>query len=1113
MMHAPWRAPFGVLSVVRLFAAAVLAALLLSACGGGGGASPTVTPAVQLGIDVQPQDQSVVEGDSLSLNVVARHVDGYQWQQLSGGAWTAVPGATGSTLQMRATAELDGASFRVLVRGGGAELASSAVTVRVRRLVVAPSVLTHPAAATVMEGQDVTLHVTAQGTSLTYQWELSRPEGGWTEAPGGNAASLTWAVLALADDGRCARVRVSNSAGAVTSEPACVRVTPAPKLPEFLTQPADASAVERQNASFVVSAIGTPVPTLRWQTLGSGGWVDHGETRNTLTLGALGMADDGRQVRVIATNAAGSVTSRVATLRVVPYTVPPSIGGIANPAPGWAGMTPEMRAYQIGGIPAPTLQWQLSLDGGAWTNVNGATAEVYTAPPLAYGVKTRYRVVVSNSVGSATSDAVLYEPIALAPTITQDPISQQVTNNGTVTFSVTVDSAAPFTYQWREFKQVGVASFDWVDMPGETGRTLSLRNLTVPVDDQRRFAVRVTNPNSSLQSGSATLTVVSEPMPLVCSGAGESGWCWMNSKPQGNPLYGGAVWGLTRKLAVGAFGTILFSDDDGRTWRVRPSGTEMDLSGVAYASPSTAVAVGDGGVILRSGDGGRTWAAAASGVTERLRHVTASDGGVFIAVGDAGVMLRSADGGATWRRVAVGLFTDWFDGVAFADADIVVAVGWNGAMRSVDAGVTWTVQPPIAGVYGLRGVGFSRKTAGLGVATESFGISRTSNGGASWNDRLTSLPIVRGGGPVAFPYDDLDLVLTLQGVDVNSASDGAEWGTWAYWRTGFFAPTGLVSGRAGGQGFIVGTGGRMYQYRDKTLRKDEAFSAGSPDLGAMAFWDGQKGLAVGYGSDGAIRGGVLATQDGGKTWTFLASTTQPLLGVALPAPGVAIASSSDGGLLRSTDSGKTWTEVGRVGSAPVENLGASGTLAFAVGPNAANAAYGFIQRSTDGGQTWANNGPASIDAPRDVVVRGNTAVVVGDRGLVLRTIDGGATWTRIGAAVTDHLFGVAMNSGQVMLAVGAGGRILRSTDGGSTWSAVASGVTDALRGVRFGSATVAYAYGTEGRVLRSGDGGQTWTLQPRMTQLRFLAGWALDADTMLLGGEGGAILRTQTGGQ
>ena len=59
------------------------------------------------------------------------------------------------------------------------------------------------------------------------------------------------------------------------------------------------------------------------------------------------------------------------------------------------------------GNPTPTVQWQLSTDGGSsWADIGGATATSYTTPTLLLSDdQNEYRAVFTNALGAATSNA------------------------------------------------------------------------------------------------------------------------------------------------------------------------------------------------------------------------------------------------------------------------------------------------------------------------------------------------------------------------------------------------------------------------------------------------------------------------------------------------------------------------------------------------------------------------------------------------------------------------------------------------------------------------------------------------------------------------------------
>lgn len=85
----------------------------------------------------------------------------------------------------------------------------------------APSIVAQPAAASVIDGGEVSFTVVAAGTGgLRYQWMLNG-----VEIAGATAASYTLSAVTVAQSGGAYTVKVSNAGGSVTSQAASLTVT------------------------------------------------------------------------------------------------------------------------------------------------------------------------------------------------------------------------------------------------------------------------------------------------------------------------------------------------------------------------------------------------------------------------------------------------------------------------------------------------------------------------------------------------------------------------------------------------------------------------------------------------------------------------------------------------------------------------------------------------------------------------------------------------------------------------------------------------------------------------------------------------------------------------
>lgn len=92
---------------------------------------------------------------------------------------------------------------------------------------------------------------------------------------------------------------------------------------------------------------------------------------------------------------------------------------------------------------------------------------------------------------------VIGDPIPLA--ITTHPADVTKQQGESHTFNVVFTGSGPVTAQWQKSKTAS-APFVWEDIPGATGTSLTLSNLT-DANDEARYRVRLTNPGSAATGG------------------------------------------------------------------------------------------------------------------------------------------------------------------------------------------------------------------------------------------------------------------------------------------------------------------------------------------------------------------------------------------------------------------------------------------------------------------------------------------------------------------------------------------------------------------------------------------------------------------------------------
>src|SRR5512145_2889286 len=80
-------------------------------------------------------------------------------------------------------------------------------------------------------------------------------------------------------------------------------------------------------------------------------------------------------------------------------------------------------------------------------------------------------------------------------------------------------------------------------------------------------------------------------------------------------FYGVKIRG-SRAWIVGYYGTILYSEDRGASWRLQPAGTKEALFRVNFATDKKGWIAGAYGTLLGTEDGGRGWRLLQSGTKE-----------------------------------------------------------------------------------------------------------------------------------------------------------------------------------------------------------------------------------------------------------------------------------------------------------------------------------------------------------------------------------------------------------------------------------------------------------------------------------------------------------------
>jgi hypothetical protein len=176
--------------------------------------------------------------------------------------------------------------------------------------------------------------------------------------------------------------------------------------PTITSQPASLKIVAGQPASFNVAATGTAPLTYQWN---KGGSPINGANSSSYTIPSVTTGDNNAQFTVVVGNSVGSATSNSAVLTVTSTAVAPAITTQPASQTVVAGKSATFNVAATGTAPL-TYQWSR---GGS--PINGANSSSYTIPTVANGDNNaQFTVVVTNSAGSATSNAATLTVTAAA---------------------------------------------------------------------------------------------------------------------------------------------------------------------------------------------------------------------------------------------------------------------------------------------------------------------------------------------------------------------------------------------------------------------------------------------------------------------------------------------------------------------------------------------------------------------------------------------------------------------------------------------------------------------------------------------------------------------------
>lgn len=286
-------------------------------------------------------------------------------------------------------------------------------------------------------------------------------------------------------------------------------------------------------------------------------------------------------------------------------------------------------------------------------------------------------------------------------------------------------------------------------------------------------------------------------------------------------------------VAVGDRGVIWLTRDGGRHWLLCNSGTTDGIESVHFTDSENGWACGGqtrpythttSGVLLRTRDGGQTWEIVGGQMLPALTNVAFFNAAQGFAVGDSsaffpGGIAFTDDGGRSWHPASMQGSSGWLTG-DFVDPQTGAVAGFRGTLAAVEQRRLAKSAPPSDLPGDLKEITLTKNGRGWCVGDGGI-VLTTADHGQSWHAPEGALP------------RDVDGTFDWRAV----AAHGEK--CW-------------IAGTPGTRVLSTSDGGRTWH----------SFATGqSLPLYGLHFVDDRHGWAVG------ALGTILATRDGGQTWT------------------------------------------------------------------------------------------------------------------------------------------------------------------------------------------------------------------------------------------------------
>lgn len=410
-------------------------------------------------------------GQGISFSITASGATSYQWRKNG----VNIAGATASTYTIASVTTTDAATYTCMASNACGSATSNGAILTVTPL---PAITTNPTDKRILSGSTATFTVSATGSGLSYQWQLSTDDGvGYANIPGATTNSYTTPTATGGDDGNKYRCVVSG-----TCPPPAVSATATLNVDigmTLLSEDFESPFVNGAPPGWS-KAYDLTTEVADW----TGATGDH----------TGGLAAEGTYNALLYEN--GNQDHKT-------YLITPELhfAGCATAATleFWHKQSPTSRQDTL------AICYKTSA-AGAWNQIviyTGNVSSWYRRKITLPNVTSTYYIgFLGNAKGGngVCIDGVVVTQGCCPPSISSHPAPVAACKGTTASFAVTATGLG-LQYQWRK---------DGAAIPGAVDSVLNIES--VDASDVAGYDCMITNPCGSAVSSAAALTVTSPPV-------------------------------------------------------------------------------------------------------------------------------------------------------------------------------------------------------------------------------------------------------------------------------------------------------------------------------------------------------------------------------------------------------------------------------------------------------------------------------------------------------------------------------------------------------------------------------------------------------------------------